>query len=636
MIEVKEISLLIGQIVAIRNSVDKNKTARKAVNAAGIPIKEDATLPSYWEGYACAVQWLEQIKTHAQKGVFPEKLFEKQAPNQTEDEREYVRVNYKQNTLNVFKDLVDTYGRAYHENNWSMSFQKDDSQYVKDGRTLQQYLEKDFPVYGSLENFTFNVLPPQKLMDAMGVVVVMPYEIPVIEDGDKTVIDPNELVRPYSQFFHVTKVMHLSEDVAIIESDEKSLVQVNQKDVNEGLVYLIFDKQWIHKAIQVGEKNEYKFAIEEYFEHSLEVIPVKMVDGIATLMGKTLMQQSPFLYAVDILDEAVLDSTLLRGMKPTCAFPYRIMLGDPCEFQIKVEGELITCDGGYHHLANGSRLTCKECNGSGMKDRVSPHGTLLIKPQTGLKQGDQISPDKAMHYASPGAEMFNVLREEINNFFLQAYDALHLKNVNKKVQGAEDQTATEAAGHQKALIASISTHTRQMFDLFEWQIEMNGKMRYGSNFKMPEIKRPTNYDFILESELLSELNDAITSSQPPVVVQSKMFNYLQAMSFSDVRGQKVFQLISRADRLITMTQNDINTKLSRGLVSNWEVILHDSALVFVNELLMDDPFFLDKELKVQIVALTDYAKRRTLEIAPAPVRSSSPAPTDIINEIIGA
>ena len=603
MLTPEQISYLVDQIVSIKTKGNKAK---------GITLfssnEQGNYLPHYYPGYAQSVEWLQQIRTHAQKGVFPELLFAKQAPNQTPKEAEYVRANFKQTTIQVFKDMVDTYGRAYHENNWSIEFLPDADQYVNTNTTLAEYINQDYPEFGSLDNFVFTFLPPLKLMDAMGVVAVLPYEIPTTEIEGEEVIDPERLIEPFTKFYHTTRVIAYDEEFAIIESEEMSKVEYNNKEVYEGLVYYIFDDEWIYKAIQVGKKVDYRFEIVEWFNHATGEVPVKRVDGIAIQIDETMMQQSPFLYACDVLDEVLLDSALLRGIKPTCTYPYRVMIGDPCQHQIRVDGEMLTCDGGFHYLMNGQKSICSECNGSGLRDRVSPYGTLLIKPQTSTQAGDNISPDSAIFYAAPSTETPRFLREEVAHNMNQAYEILHLKKTNNKVQGGEGITATEAASDQKALIAGIKQNCMQLFDMYEWCIDMIGMMRYGENYRKPVIKRPVNYDFYLESDYLAQINEAIMAKQPPFVIQSIIYKYLQTLYYPDVQGQKVFNLISQTDRLLTMTLDEINLKLAKGLVDKWEVVLHDSAINFVNELSMADPNFFELDFELQKQALINKAK----------------------------
>ncbi len=196
-----------------------------------------------------------------------------------------------------------------------------------------------------------------------------------------------------------------------------------------------------------------------------------------------------------------------------------------------------------------------------------------------------------------------------------AYEMLHLKKTNNKVQGGEGITATEAASDQKALIAGIKQNCMQLFDMYEWCIDMIGLMRYGENYRKPVIKRPVNYDFYLESDYLAQINEAIAAKQPPFVIQSIIYKYLQTLYYPDVQGQQIFNLISQADRLLTMTLDEINLKLSKGLVDKWEVVLHDSAINLVNTLMMENPAFFEQDFDTQLQQLVAKAKEISGAIA---------------------
>jgi len=151
--------------------------------------------------------------------------------------------------------------------------------------------------------------------------------------------------------------------------------------------------------------------------------------------------------------------------------------------------------------------------------------------------------------------------------------------------------------------------------MYEWCIDMIGLMRYGENYRKPVIKRPVNYDFYLESDYLAQINEAIAAKQPPFVIQSIIYKYLQTLYYPDVQGQQIFNLISQADRLLTMTLDEINLKLSKGLVDKWEVVLHDSAINLVNTLMMENPAFFEQDFDTQLQQLVAKAKEISGAIA---------------------
>ena len=66
-----------------------------------------------------------------------------------------------------------------------------------------------------------------------------------------------------------------------------------------------------------------------------------------------------------------------------------------------------------------------------------------------------------------------------------------------------------------------------------------------------------------------------------------------------------------ADRLLTLNNDEIIQRKAQGAVNNWEIVLHDSAFNFVNDLIDEDAGFLDLELQAQVERLEAKAKEKT-------------------------
>jgi hypothetical protein len=130
-------------------------------------------------------------------------------------------------------------------------------------------------------------------------------------------------------------------------------------------------------------------------------------------------------------------------------------------------------------------------------------------------------------------------------------------------------------------------------------------MRYGQDFKKPKFTYPTTFDFVTESDIIAQLKAAVDGGLPPFVIYSIIYRYLQTLYFNDQTTASIFNLIVRADRLLTLSNEAIALKMARGVVHDWEDILHTSAINFVNELIDENPKFLEQDLvkqKEQLIA----------------------------------
>jgi hypothetical protein len=580
--------------------------------------KEKYIIPDYYSGYKLAVEWLCQVRAHSEKGYFPEWLFENNSPNQTEIEKQYTKANFRQTTIEVFKDYVDTMARAYHDGNYQIEWPVEDNQYQKPGLSAKEYFTEDLPEFGSIETYVFEYQAPLKIMDAMGVNVVLPGEIVTVEGEEgRLIVDPSSLLAPYPQFYHVNKVLKYTDEYYLILSEEKSTVKYNDRDVEEGIIYwLIDDRKW-YQVRQVGKKVDYIFEIVPIFEHGLDYIPVIRAGGITIQIDSIVMEQSPFLFAVDTLDQVLIDSSLLTGSMANCCYPYRVMIGDPCENTMKVEGENIMCSGGSFYFHNGTSQTCNVCHGTGLKDRITPTGVMLIKPQVGTMAGDQIKPSDALYYASPDPATLEFTAKRIDYNITKSYNTLHIRRDNAQAQGSgQPVTATELVNENKALIASITTNSKQNFEILRFLVDTIGLIRYGDNFKKPTIKEPISYDFFTPEEYMKQVANSIATGQPSIMTQSVIRDALGRIYFKDTESKKKLELITRADRLMAMSEQDINLKRANRLVEPYEIILHDSILLFIDELVELNPKFWELSLKQQKDLLVTMAKEKVAFIQP--------------------
>jgi hypothetical protein len=116
---------------------------------------------------------------------------------------------------------------------------------------------------------------------------------------------------------------------------------------------------------------------------------------------------------------------------------------------------------------------------------------------------------------------------------------------------------------------------------------------------------------------MNRIVQAQNAGYPPYVIQTIFYRYLHTLYFHEKRTSDVFTLINHVDRLLVISQDDINTKLSRGLVEKWEVILHDSAISFVDSLISENPDFFELDFEVQKEQLIQKAKEKESEMKTA-------------------
>lgn len=567
--------------------------------------------PDYYKGYKKAISNYNVILPHSEFGYFPSKLFQDRAPNQDVKEFEYMKANYQSITLPVFNDYVSTMGRAWHYMNWDIDFAEDKEKYGEE--TFSKYLYYEYPEFKNFDSFFQNIILPLRAKDAEAVIAIRPKEIPieVNEETGEARMKEDELLEPIAVVFRCDQVVYKSDDLYILESDEKSLVSYQGKEQRKGRIFEIYTENEIIFAKQVGKLIDWEFEYSVFLIHNAGYPQVVKLGGVPTYYDGKIIYESRFLHAVGNLNLVLLDASYLFASKTKTAFPVRVMVGKPCEHEEAgtrcFNGQLTVYD---ENTQSSHSRACPKCNGSGLQQRISPTGELLWDPKDfdNANAGYQL-----LRYEAPNVDTLKFLQEQIDNNTQKALDILHLSKSNDKAN-VNSESATMSNLENKALMSIIKNNADQEFDIYEAALNMIGYQRYASDFERPTITRPVTFDFTTEEDYLTMISMAVDSGAPPAVVRMIMMKYLRAVYFDSEISGKIFSLLVHADRLLDMSKEEIQYRIAQGHIAPWEDVLHVSGISLIDELMLENPTFLDQEMKVQIEQLKAKAEQKFSEI----------------------
>ena len=593
MITEKEIRDILNKIIPELKKVDNLERQNKK----GSPI--------FYPSYPVITDYAERIAIHAEVGKFPDRLFLERSPNQEEKEFQYVKKNYKQVTLPVFVDYLSTITRPFHDANWNIDYVEDVDKFKE--FPFQEYVDRQIKNYGSLENFVKFIVSNRKAVDANGVIAIKPHSLFTEQDEEgNLIIDSDILTEPVPVYYASKKIAAWEQDeYALIMLDEKTNVDYGGVTKKMGYKFEFYDNENIWVIEQTGKFIEYTFTFNVYYAHEWGRVPVIKLMGIPQVIDKEIIWQSPFLYVTDILDLITLNHSNLQMSINTCVYPYRVMIGDVCEWK---DSDGNPCCDGKVTNANNITKDCPSCSGTGLRSRISPLGTMLLKPKTRLEDGDSTFTQKPLEYISPEITTLQFLEDKIAKDEEKARKILHLQTSNSIIKGTENLTATGMTLDMKAMYAFVKTISDQTFYIWEFISDAVGWMRYGTDFKKPKFTYPTTFDFVTESDIIAQLKAAVEGGLPPFVIHSIIYKYLQMLYFNDARTAAVFNLIVKTDRLLTLGNEEVALKVARGTVHDWEEILHTSAINFVDELIDENPKFLEQEISKQKEQLIEKAK----------------------------
>jgi len=562
-------------------------------------------IPDYYEGYRDGVRQMSRIDTHANVDKFPELLFKFRAPNENPEEQEWVKNNYKNTTHPVYTDYLSTVSRGLNDNNWSIIYPKEG----KSAKDYNEYILNDIDVFESVEDYVKNIIPNIRANDANGVITFKVKEQKTTVVDNEEVLDDREKFEPQPLYFTSAQVVAWEWDVSgMFESHEKSYVLYGSKSYKVGRVFYFYDDTNIWKITQTGKFVDNEFSYEIVFEHELDEFPCKKLKGVASInKDGSIYYTSRFYYVVDLLDWSLLYSNYLNVSVANVCFPFRWMAGDECDF---THNE-VTCNGGYVGVNdNGTRIDCPSCKGSGMKVRASSMGTYLLRPKQGQDDGDT-SFSAPMGYIAPGTETLEFTKKTAADYFMQAQKMMHIHTSNTEVKGSE--TATFEGIDQKAMYAFIQPDSNQTFDVFQFLLDIIGKVREGKDFEGAQLIYPKSFDLRTDADILKDIQTAREAGAPTHIINSLIHQYISSRFFAETETAKVSELITSADRLLTLSNEEIIQRKAQNTVKAWEIVLHDSAFKFVNDLIGEDPNFLELELTAQIEKLVEKSNAETPE-----------------------
>lgn len=603
----------------------------------------EAVPPDYYPGYRERIHQRDRIRVHAELDHFPEHLFRERAPRQTQQELDYLRANFKQTTLPVYLDFQATVQRVFHDANWSMSLRESVDSTTED--TLADYLE-ELPLYGSYETWFKNYLPHQTLIDANALVVYRPLQIPTVEvedeNGEPVTVISGELLEPIPFFFRCDQVVGEQQGLwYLVELDERAPIRYGNSTRAAGRIFEYYDGEVIARAVQYGNLNDYTFRYEIVYRHDWGRVPARKTGGIPQLRHGVLSFLSPFAFAVDTLDVALINEQYLNAIVSSTVYPHRVMYGDPCDFEFRDgSGAVNRCEDGRVYDGSLERYTtCSACQGSGLRSRLSPLGILLIKPPSNTQPGDTNLPGEPLKFIAPDTDAPRFILEKIARDEQKARRILHLHTTQDTVAGS-DPLATGMLLDQKALAAFIQPISNNLFAQAEFGAQALGYLRYGEQAPTVSMTYPVTFDFLTESDYLTQLSNATKAGLPPFLIQTVLYRYLQSLYYNDAETSAVFETIVHADRLLPFTPTDVAMLQARDLALKWEVVLHDSALTLVEELRKEYQLrgedFLALPIEERVRLLREHAQARTPGFVPTIPGAAVTAPLEGVTSQEGA
>jgi hypothetical protein len=203
------------------------------------------------------------------------------------------------------------------------------------------------------------------------------------------------------------------------------------------------------------------------------------------------------------------------------------------------------------------------------------------------------------------------VREQVDIDTKEARSILHLQTSTSDVKGSKDMTATGMAIDQQSMFSFVKGVSEQIFDVFDFANHRIAFQRYEDADLAPTLIYPQTFDFRTEADIWEQIKMARDSEAPAYIMHTLFFQLMNNLLSSDVDAQAVLSSIVIADKLFALSDTAIALRKATNSIEPWQITLHDSSIQIAQELIQEDPKFLELDNAERVAKLVERAKLNT-------------------------
>lgn len=550
---------------------------------------------SDYKNRTLCVSMADKLKVHAY-GIIPKELIDVRRPSEPEEIKNYRAKIYVPVTKKTVSKVISSLEKIRRSQDWSIQYDADKvPKVVTDKETMEQYCEFNYPIFHSLTNWAFSELLKRYLLDANGIIAVIPMEIPQ---------NNTEYVRPVAQFFDSEQIMDYApgEYVVLKSRDTSTYKSAGGKKIyTNGAIYYVITTTQIARYEQISQKGDMK-AVEIY-NHNIGYLPAFKAGGVFCLrVNNETIYESRIAGMIPSLDEAAREYSDLQA---------EIVQHIHSEKYAYTNTECPECRGiGKVRDENGGQVTCSKCGGRGSVLNVSPYGIHLIDA---AKAGEQQLPAPPVGYIQKSAEIAKLQDERIRQHI---YDALSAINMEFLADTPIAQSGVAKAFDRDELNNFVNAIAEDIVRILDecYQAICDYRYKYivpndeQRKAMLPKVNVPTKYDILNTSNLMAELTAARQANINPVVLRELEIDYAKKQFCTAPEVANIAECTFDLDPLFGINEEDKMTMLSNGGITETDYIISCNIQQFVRRAVNEHADFYSKTYEQKSDIMRGYAE----------------------------
>lgn len=544
----------------------------------------------------------EAFAPHAD-GVYPQALIEERRPNEPLQVQDYRKKIWKPKTKPTFGRILSSLSKIRRSSDWSIKYPLTDFSKIREGESLHDYCEENYPYYESVTNWLFGELMKMQLTDPNAVCIIMPLSREVEE---------NDFKRPYTFLFGSVDIIEYVENDYVLLNNPVGAYYLagRSREPLLGKSFYYADAFLIEKYDQVNSKGDMKLVWT--YQHGLGQVPFFKLFGISVKSGETSrLNASRIEDILPELDEAAREYSDLQAGKVTHMHPERWEYTNEecsvCHGNSKIPNPVWTEDCNCPREVPCSNSNCR----NGYVSASGPYRTTVIRPLNNATEGIGNSlPTPPIGYVQKDIAILKLMEESVAKHI---YDGLAAINFQFLEQSPLNQSGIAKEVDKDELNNTVHSIAEDLVRVMDKVYRLISVYRYtllyGEEAKdmVPTIAVPEHFDILSVNYLSEELDKAKTAKLNSAILNALEVEYASKKFNADHEVADFLSLILNLDPLSNITQEDKILMLSNRGIAQKSYVVSSNIQAFVQRALEEDPKFSISSFPDQVKKMDQYA-----------------------------
>lgn len=544
------------------------------------------------------------------------RLIDETRPSESPTIKAYRRTVYRPITKTTCHKVINSLKKIVKSPEWKIDWKSAEKpSNIADQETFERYVDKDYPMFGSVENWLYSYAIKFMLTDPNGVIVMLPMNY---EKGEA------DYLKPFSHLIRSCQVLDFVPNEYCVyktgETTSYTAVEAGVSVTRQGDVLMVLDRNGIY-SVEPRSLDGSSVTITPLLIHNYDRLPAWKIGGPISSWHKASPIYESFLSPMlPYLDEGA--TTFSDYQAEKIQHVYSTMWyysGQECT----------TCMGVGKVQSAGDQVICPSCEGSGVFKK-SPYKDIVLK-QSSFDQKQAPTPPAG--YIQKQTEIVDILKKHIEEDLRDALSAINMEFLADRPLSQSGAAKEVDRDELNNFVYGVAYHVvEHILKPVIWWI---GAYRYAGltsietvNKMQPEIPIPQRFDIITTTMLETSLKSIMDSKVDSEIKDQAQFDYINKAFASSPEVRDRLLAIKRLNPLPNLTVQERGDLALAGLVTENDAILSTYINQFVQQAISENTpeKFFKLSMKDQLAKLMVFVNAKAVELSNQNKPTSEPAP----------